>query len=194
MTPRFLIPALLTLAPLAFAQSTEFGVLAGVSSSAATVTAPGVSVSAGTTASVLVDFALRLKETPNGNLYFELPAARVHKANVGVSADRVTAGDAQFFFTPGLRYEFAPHARVSPYAVGGFGFGWFDGADVQVNGPIRVNVVDGFKPAAGVGAGAEIHISRRVGFRFEVRDFINCAAGIASRNHVAFNGGLGFRF
>jgi len=182
------------LIPAAFGQSSQVDVLAGVTTSAATVSAPGVSVNAGRTASVLADYALRLVERPTGNLYLELPAARIHKASVGVSPDRVTAGVSQFFFTPGVRYELAPRARVSPYGVAGFGFGWFDNADVQVNGPVRVNVLEGLKPAAAVGAGAEFHITRRIGFRVEMRDFINCAAGIAGRNHVTFNGGFGFRF
>jgi hypothetical protein len=182
---------------VAFSQSNEVGALAGVTVSAASVSVPGVTINAGKTASVLVDFAVRLMERPTGNLYLELPAARILKASVGVNSDRVTAGAAQFFFTPGLRYELAPHARVSPYGVAGFGFGWFDSSDVYVSssgGPLKVQILDGFKPAADVGAGAEVHITRRIGLRFEVRDFINCAAGIAGRNHVTFNGGLGFRF
>jgi hypothetical protein len=178
----------------AFSQSNEIGALAGVTVSAASVNAPGVSVAAGKTPSVLVDFATRLMERPTGNLYLELPAARIHKASIGVNPDRVAAGSSQFFFTPGLRYELAPHARVSPYGVAGFGFGWFDSADVHVNGPLNVKVLDGLKPAADAGAGVEVHLGRRIGLRFEVRDFINCAAGIAGRNHVTFNGGLGFRF
>ncbi len=180
--------------PAAFAQSAEIDVVAGVTTPAATVSAPGVGITAGRTWSLLADFAVRLRERPTGNLYLELPAARINKASVGVAPDHVTAGVSKFFFTPGLRYELAPNARVSPYAAAGFGFGWFDSSDVHVTGPASVEVLDGLKPAAGVGAGAEIHITRRVGFRFEVRDFINCAAGIAPRNHVAFNGGFGFRF
>jgi len=80
------------LLPAAFAQSNQVDVLAGITTSAATVSAPGVSVNAGRTASVLADYALRLVERPTGNLYLELPAARIRKAAVGVSADRVTAG------------------------------------------------------------------------------------------------------
>jgi opacity protein-like surface antigen len=183
------------LSPAAYAQANELSVLAGVGSPAASVgVASLVSVSGGVTASVQVDFAHRLKVTPSGALYLEFPAARVLKASVSVGADRVSAGQSQFFFTPGLRYAFVPNARVSPYAVGGFGFGWFDAANVHVNGPVAVNLVEGFQPAAGVGAGVAILITHGLSFRAEVRDFINCAGSAASRNHMVYSGGFGFRF
>jgi hypothetical protein len=183
------------LPPAGICQSNELSILAGATTSAASVTAPGVSVSAGVTASVQVDYAHRLKETAGGKLYFELPAARVLKASVGINPNFVNVGQSQFFVTPGLRYVFAPEARVAPYVAGGFGFGWYNAANLTViGGPVNVNVTEGFKPAAGIGAGAMLRITRGFAMRAEVRDYINCASNAPNRNHVAFNAGFGFRF
>ena len=181
--------------PALHAQANELSVLAGAAHPSASVSVASiVSVSGGYTASVQADFAHRLKDGANGALYFELPAARVFHASVDVGLDHVSASQSQLFFTPGMRYVFAPRARVSPYAAGGFGFGWYDAASLTVIGPASVRVLDGYHPAAGVGAGAEVRITRGLVFRAEVRDFINCAAGVGSRNHMVYNGGFGVRF
>ena len=196
---KILAAALLTglaLSPAATAQSNELSILAGATNPSATVNVSSLaSVSGGKSAAVQVDFAHRIKETASGNLYFEVPVTRVFKASVGVDYDRMDVAQSKFFVTPGLRYAFAPGARLSPYVAGGFGFGWFESVRVAWSDPwLSVNVGDGVKPAAGFGGGAEIRISRSVTFRAEVRDFVNCASGDSSRNHVVYSGGFGWRF
>jgi hypothetical protein len=181
--------------PAAFGQSNELSILAGATTHSVDVSILSVaSISAGTSAAIQVDFAHRLKEGRSGTLYLELPAARVLKASVGIQTGRVTAGTSQFFFTPGVRYQFSPASRISPYLAAGFGFGWFDRANIVVSGPVNVNVADGFQPAAGFGGGAEIRIRRGFVFRAEVRDYVACGANISSRNHVVYQGGFGFHF
>ena len=185
----------LVVSPAVFAQSNELSVLAGVGNPSANVSVgTGISVSGGVSASVQVDYAHRVKELSSGNLYFELPVTRVFKASVGIGANGINVAQSQFFVTPGLRYAFAPTSRVSPYAVGGFGFGWFDSVRVAFEGPFTVNAAAGMKPAAGFGAGAEVRITRGFALRAEVRDFVNCATAGSSRNHVVFNAGFGFHF
>jgi hypothetical protein len=179
----------------AAAQSNELSVLAGVGSPSANISVGSlVSVRAGVSASVQLDFAHRLKETSSGSLYLEVPAARVWKASVNVDAGHASVSQSQFFFTPGLRYVFVPRSRVSPYASAGFGFGWFDAANLSVTGPVTVNVLEGFKPAAGFGAGVAVRIAGGLTFRAEMRDFVNCGSGAPSRNHLVYAGGFGYRF
>ena len=180
--------------PAAFCQQHELSILAGATNPSAQVgIVSAVSVSAGTSFSVQLDYAYRLKETRSGSLYLELPATRVAKVSVGIQTDRVSAAQSRFFVTPGMRYQFAPGSRISPYAVGGFGLGWFDAVRIAIDPPLSVKVADGVKPAFGLGAGARIRISRGLAFRAEIRDFIGCGA-VSPRNHMVFQAGFGFRF
>ncbi len=180
--------------PAVYGQSHELGILAGATNPSAQVDIlSAVSVSAGTSVSVQVDYAYRLKSTPGGKLYLEFPATRVAKASVGIQWNRVAAGQSKFFFTPGVRYRFLPASRVSPYVAGGFGFGWFDKTNIVISPPILVEVADGMRPAFGFGGGAALRIYRGLSFRAEVRDFVGCGAG-TERNHVVYQRGFGVRF
>jgi opacity protein-like surface antigen len=181
--------------PAAFCQSNELSILAGATYPGAQVSIlSNISISGGVSAAVQVDFAHLLSESPAGNLYLELPVTRVLKASVGVNRYSVSAASSQVFFTPGIRYRFAPRSRISPYLVGGFGFGWFDAANVRVDSDVSVNVADGLKPAFGVGGGMQLRIGGPFAFRAEIRDFVAAGSNISNRNHVVYQGGFGLRF
>ncbi len=181
----------------AFAQRHEIGILVGATLPSAQVSIPPVvSASGGASFAGQVDYAYFLQETSHGNLYFELPAARVFKAavNINLNYGGVAASASQAFFTPGLRFRFHPDARWSPYLNGGFGFGWFDAASVQVSGPAFVSATNGIKPAFDFGGGLMLRLNRMWALRGEVRDFVACGSNLPSHNHLVMSLGASIRF
>ena len=145
MNNRFLPLMLVLLPAIALGQRNDLSVLAGVTTPAASINVGSLaSISGGATAAVQLDYDYVLKDTRSGSLLLDLPAARVFKASVGLRSDSLAVNQSQFFFTPGLRYQFAAGSRIAPYVSGGFGFGWFDAAGITVEGPVSVSVSEGF--------------------------------------------------
>lgn len=190
----FLILASLA-APQAYGQKHELTVLAGATTAAAEVgIASAASVSGGSSAAVQVNFATELHDGGSWRLKLELPAARVAKASVDIGENHVGAGASKFFFTPGLRFELPTNSRLTPYASGGFGFGWFDDVSVRIGPDTRVRAGSGIKPAASFGGGLHLKFTERFGMRAEARDYVPVSGGVSGFHHFTITAGFSFRF
>ncbi|MGJ5813273.1 outer membrane beta-barrel protein [Paludibaculum fermentans] len=179
----------------AFGRSHELSILTGACAHGASVdTRSTTSVSAGANLSIQFDYALRFKQNETGTLYLEVPVAWTMKADVRIRQDSINASASHLFLTPGVRYQFAPASRFQPYVAAGFGFGWFDGANLVVSSSPSLSVIHGIKPATSFGGGAEIRIHRGFALRAEVRDYVALCDKSSGRNNVVFQAGFGFHF
>ena len=180
--------------PSANGQRHEFGILAGAATPSGQIEGSFGSVSGGATATVQASYAFLVAGTETTSLYVELPVSRVNKASVSADEKAVGLNASQVFFTPGVRLNFLASKRVSPYLIGGAGFGWFDSAEVRIDPAVRVSVSSGFKPVVACGGGLEFRLTRLMRFRAEMRDYVAVGAFVGNRNHLAYSAGFGFVF
>ena len=189
--------ALLALAPCAiYAQNTDLGLLLGVSGPS-TSTNNGVVTSTAVSAHFQVNVALQMKETTAGRLYLEFPFLIGGHVRSTVGKGVYASEGATLYLTPGVRWNFFPHSRVSVYGAVGGGLAGFAGdrASVTTEG---VNALTGFAATLGgeFGGGLDLRLSRLVSLRFETRDFITEKGfeGVAGHHHLIFGFGMGFHW
>ncbi|HTS60557.1 MAG TPA: outer membrane beta-barrel protein [Candidatus Acidoferrales bacterium] len=186
----------------ASAQNSDLGLLIGISGpSSQTVTGTQVKISGSVGASGQFNYAMQLKEGTAGRLYLELPlligarASGVEVSGAGV----VVTGSVQtgLYFTPGVRFNFTLHPRVSLYAMGGVGLASFDENQTVINkGSVAVTTGWTTSFAGAFGGGLDFRLTRLISLRAELRDFVS-RAGIGltdGRNHPVFGFGMGFHW
>jgi opacity protein-like surface antigen len=187
---------LLALVPLAHAQRNEFSVLAGVTLSTSDVKVGPISAaSSSSTVAVEVGYAYKLKETSYGHFVIEVPVTWFNRGSAVVEPGRIAASGGQYvFFTPGGRFEFGHGSRLVPYLAAGFGAASVEAGRVELDNVIRISAITGVKPAFDFAGGLEFRLSRHIGLRGEVRDFVVAGSGVDARNHPVFAAGLAFHF
>jgi len=116
------------------------------------------------------NFAHRIADFKAAALYLELPLL----VNPSRSQGSFLSSDfSTLFFTPSLRVHFAPSASISPFLSAGAGFGHFSGhgSDTQ------------WATQFGGGLDFKTHLPH-LGFRVEVRDFINGRPSIGELSNI----------
>jgi hypothetical protein len=115
-------------------------------------------------------FAHRVADFKAAALYLELPLL----ANPSRSEGTFLSGNfSTLFFTPSLRAQFAPSASISPFLSAGGGFGHFSGQGSNTQWATQF----------GGGLDFKTHLPH-LGFRVEVRDFINGRPSIGELSNI----------
>src|SRR5215831_13706234 len=195
MVQRLLLPALFCGA--IFAQNSDLGVLAGIGTPAS-ATISDMRISGSVRARLQINYAAQLRDTPAGRLYLELPfllggnsLGRIEKGGVYGSSGSI------IYFTPGVRWNFPLHSRLSLYGATGVGVAAFIGNSTRIVGSqIAARSGSSASFAGALGAGFDVRLSRLISLRGEVRDFISRkgANGIDGRHDVIFGAGVGFHW
>lgn len=138
----------------------------------------------------------RIYQARATSLHIELPI--IGTLNSPVSAAKIlngqsfgTASYSALFVAPGLRAEFGPRSRVSPFFAVGGGLARFDVAN-HSSPATNTGVLD-------LGGGLSWRVSRHLSFRTELRDLYSGApqliTGLKAREHqLMAGGGLVVRF
>jgi opacity protein-like surface antigen len=99
--------------------------------------------------------------------------------------------------TPGIRFNVAPHSRVSLYVAAGVGPAVF-GEDTAVAGAgfVRRDTSWTVGAAFDFGGGLDFRLTRLVSLRVEACDFVTGRGlgGVEGRNHPIFSFGLGIHW
>jgi hypothetical protein len=135
-------------------------------------------------------------QTSAGNLWLELPMTFVLGRSTVISIGSISGGNEGYFLTPGIRYHLPAPGRVSAYGMVGGGYGSFGYYRVSGASGSSVTTTRTIHGAFDVGGGLEVRLTRRLGLRMEVRDFISGRGlgGAEGRNHVVVLGGMALHF
>lgn len=193
-----LVFALLLIAGAARAQNSDLGFLVGFSTTGSSVrVGPVVYVSTLVGAHGQINYAAQLKETRAGRLYLELPLLIGGHAGGEVSGRVYGSAGGMISLTPGIRFNVAPHSRISFYAAAGAGPAVF-GEDTAEISRTSVNASSTWTLtlAADFGGGVDLRLTRLVSLRAEVRDFLSerGLAGVEGHHHPIFSFGMGFHW
>jgi hypothetical protein len=185
-----LVFLLVTAAGPALAQNSDLGLLAGISGpNAQVVTGPNSVVTGNVSASGQVNYAMQLKEGSAGRLYLEVPVLLGVRTEGTVS--RIVTGSVRtgVYITPGVRFNFALHPRLSPYVAAGLGpvISHRDESEIG-NGVVTSTYRWGVGLVGAFGGGLDLRLTRLISLRGEVRDFYG------GNNHVVYGFGMGFHW
>jgi len=135
-----------------------------------TLTTNGVAVSPGF--SINADFAHRLMNVKAASLFLEMPVlASPSRSGPGFLGNN---DFSSVFFTPSVRFQFAPGAGISPFLSGGAGFAHFSGEGSATPWATQF----------GGGLDFKTHLPH-LGFRVEARDFINGKPAITNLGGIS---------
>jgi len=180
-------------------QNSDLGLLLGVIDPRySVVTGPGASVSASAGGAGQVNYAYQIKGWQNADLYVEIPFFLAGRGNT-FSGSGISSSSANDIgaVTPGLRFKLRLGGRVSFYAAGGGGIGWFGNNEVvsgrgfsTISGNTTVTAAFDF------GGGIDFRLTRLLSLRPEIRDLITSQSGIyaGSHNNPIYAFGLAFHF
>jgi hypothetical protein len=186
---------LAVVASTAHAQNSDLGLMLGVAhvvEGFSSTTATAGTVSAGGQ----INFATQIRDFGAGRLYFELPL-HITGISTGTTAAGVAAGTntAIFYFTPGVRWNFRPAARVWIYLVGGGGAA-IVAYDAGIASPGFTRGVSGVSAtgAFDYGLGLDVRITRLVSFRTEARQVLSVGPILGRHHNEFFTMGVGLHF
>jgi hypothetical protein len=186
------------LAGCACAQNSDLGLLLGISGPTSTVqTGTGTRISGSVGAHGQINYAAQLRETSAGRLYLELPLLLGGHATGRVSSTVLGSAGGMIFFTPGVRFNMAPHSRISFYGAAGVGPAAFDETKTVVGkGFVSTSTGWTVSVAADFGGGLDFRLTRLMSLRAEVRDFVTGSGlgGVTGHNHPVFGFGFGFHW
>jgi hypothetical protein len=115
-------------------------------------------------------FAHRVADFKAAALFLELPLLANPSRSQG---SFLSSNFSTLFFTPSLRVQFAPSASISPFLSAGAGFGHFSGQGSDTRWATQF----------GGGLDFKTHLPH-LGFRVEVRDFINGTPSIGELSNI----------
>jgi hypothetical protein len=189
---------LMLLAGCACAQNSDLGLLLGISGPTASVqSGTGERVSGSVGAHGQINYAAQLREYSAGRLYLELPLFFGGHASGTVAGSVIGSAGGTIFFTPGVRFNVAPHSRISFYVAGGVGPAAFDESKTVIGkGFVSSSVGWTVTAALQFGGGLDFRLTRLISLRAEARDFVTGRelGGVEGRNHPIFGFGFGFHW
>lgn len=106
---------------------------------------------------------------------------------------------AALFLIPGLRVQFAPERRISPYVAAGIGYAQFQGSELLQSGAVNPLRDRQNTYAANFAVGADLKIARWLALRGEVRQFVGPGPDLAlgrtggTQGSTTFTGGFVLR-
>ena len=190
---------MLLLAGSVRAQNSDLGLLLGISGPTSNVdVGAGTRISGSVGAHGQINYAAQLRETSAGRLYLELPLLFGGHASGTVAGTVTGESGGMVFFTPGVRFNVAPHSRVSFYGAVGLGPVMFqENNSVIGNGSIISYVRWTIAGAVDFGGGLDFRLTRLMSLRAEARDFVVSGRHLGGQNgynHPIFGFGVGFHF
>jgi hypothetical protein len=192
---------LLLLAGSACAQNSDLGLLLGISGPTGSVDlGAGTRIVSGSVgAHGQINYAAQLRETGAGRLYLELPLLfGAHTSGTVGAGTVIGSTDGMLFFTPGVRFNVAPHSRVSFYVAGGLGLAAFqESKSVVGGGLISSSVRWTVAGALDFGGGLDFRLTRLISLRAEARDFVVTGRRLGGQdgyNHPIYGFGMGFHW
>jgi opacity protein-like surface antigen len=145
-----------------------------------------------------INYAGQLHEYSTGRLYFELPLLFGGHASGTVTNAVAGESGGMVFFTPGVRFNVAPHSRISFYGAVGLGPVAFDESKTLVgNGLINTSIRWTIAGALDFGGGLDFRLTRLISLRAEARDFVVSGRHLGGQdgyNHPIFGFGVGFHW
>jgi hypothetical protein len=114
-------------------------------------------------------FSHRIADFKAAALSFELPLLATPSRGQGFLSDNFST----IYFTPSFRVQFAPSASISPFLSAGAGFGHFSGVGSDTRWATQF----------GGGLDFKTHLPH-LGFRVEVRDYINGTPSIGNLSNI----------
>jgi uncharacterized membrane protein YgcG len=149
----------------------SIGALSGTSPSPA-----GGPLAVGSGFTVQANFAGKIRDLKWANLYWEvdgLAAPIRHLAGTPVTA---TSAIHSYYLTPGLRLQFVPKERFSPWVAAGGGYGFYDSSGTSISGGKTGGGTSstGGSSSTGVaefGAGIDYVLNKRYVLRGDMRGF-----------------------
>ena len=192
MKPTIILAACLLFSLSALAQKNEAGVTFGgmftvgakgnAICEAIPVCPTNVDISLAPSFALNGSFAHRVADFKAAALFVEFPLLANPSRGQG---SFLTSNFSTLFFTPSLRVQFAPSASISPFLSAGAGFGHFSGVGSDTRWATQF----------GGGLDFKTHLPH-LGFRVEVRDYINGTPSIgnlvnitAGHMHQIYTGG-----
>ncbi len=185
---------------VANAQNSDLGLLLGVMTSPNQVSAgSGTRISMSTGFAGQLNYACQVKGWKAGDLYLEVPSIMAVRGNnlvagSGVSLSAKGVGGV----LPGVRFKLPVGGRLSLYAAGGAGFGFY-GEDVLSTGSGSSAITDRTTVTAAFdfGGGLDLRLTRLLSLRGEVRDLVLSTTGLSNsggHNNPVLGFGFAFHF
>jgi hypothetical protein len=181
----------------ALAQNNSLAILAGgAAANAAVELDSNPQFSASMAASVQLSYTRRVQELQSVSLFIELPLTVAAHDSLAAGRGFSAANQSAVYFTPGVRFLVPLHPRVALYGAAGGGAASY--GDDQVSAGSGLSVRTG-RHVGGVfdfGGGLDLRLTRFLGLRLEVRDYVGRAGsgGSAARHRGIFQGGIAFHF
>ena len=146
-----------------------------------------------------INYGYRLLGARIATLYGEIDFVAIPNRTVTAATATVPQDYASLYVTPGLRLKFFPSSRLSPWGAIGGGYALYQQSAKLSNGQ---NETDKFlnRGVFDYGAGLDFRISRFIGLRGEVRDFLsgnpglNAALNSSTQHNLVASGGVILRF
>jgi hypothetical protein len=177
-------------AAAASAQNSDLGLLVGISGPSSVVAnGSQPQVSGNVSASGQINYAMQLKENSAGRLYLEIPVLLGVRTEGSVSNIVTGSVKTGVYITPGVRFNFTVHPRLSLYAAAGLGpvISHRDQSTIA-NNVVTSSYSWGVGLVGAVGGGLDVRLTRLISIRGEVRDFYG------GNNRVVFGFGMGFHW
>ena len=198
LLPFFVLLAVPLLAEQPEVARDEFAVSIGsLSGGSPSVTSVGP-LSLGSGLALQANYAHKYRELKWGALYWELNAMGNPFRHLSGFPVTATSEIRSLYVTPGVRFQFTPQERITPYVAAGGGYAFYDSSSVNIAGGANKGSVTNTY-AIDYGAGVDIVASKRYVVRGDVRGFYTgCPALGVNTNGGLFNfvisGGIVWRF
>ncbi|MFN0169069.1 MAG: outer membrane beta-barrel protein [Bryobacteraceae bacterium] len=194
-----LITAIVAVVQVAPAQRHEIGLTLGALIGTAK-DAPGGALDIGTGVAFQANYGYRFFGTGKVGLSGEVRLLASPLQEIESSTRTATRDYASLYVIPGVRVNFAPAARVSPFAAIGWGYALFEQSTNRIDGNPNAAPRFNHRGALAFGGGLDVRVWRFVSARWEVRDFysgnpaFNTPVVGSGVHNIAAGGGLVFRF
>jgi hypothetical protein len=143
-------------------------------------------------------YAWQVLDTQAGGLYVEVPFNFAGYTSGNTRDGVARGGTNSYLFTPGLRFKFSLHSRLSLYTALGAGLGIYGVKYIYYAGPSAGTIAEHHTTSGVVdfGGGVDYRLTKLLSLRGEARDFVSRhVLGTGSgRNFVLVEAGIGFHF
>ncbi len=145
------------------------------------------------------NYGQRFVDAEVAALYGEIEFVALPNRSLAAPAATVPQNYASLYVTPGVRLKVLPRARLSPWVAVGGGYALYEQSAKLSNGQNTTNKFLN-RGVFDFGGGLDYKLSRFLGLRGEVRDFLsgnpnlNVALSSTTQHNVVASGGISVRF
>lgn len=119
-----------------------------------------------------INYARRIVEGGAVSVHWEILGLGAPRSGIKSSNVFLPRSYSSFFLTPGLKLKLFPGGGLSPYIVGGAGYGRYNESDELINGLPNAGNRGTNTFAFNYGGGVDLNVLGVVALRGEIRDFI----------------------